>query len=535
MRSSLFAYGFRAQFLLAGCAALLLVPVWASNFALGTPLGSSWPPTLWHAHEMLFGFIGSAIAGFLLTAVPSWTGERGFAGRPLMLLAGIWLAARLLIASSAVWPAVLVAAVDLCFLPVLAVLVGLPLLRTRSRNRFLLLVLALLWLCDLVFHVALLRANPPLALHALQVGIDLVLLMVTVVGGRIVPAFTTAALRPLGASAAVRDRGVLTVLAVSSMVLVTLTDVFAAPAALGGWIAAVAALLQAARLLQWAAWRTLRLPIVWVLHLGYAWLPVGLGPQGPGAPVGCSAGGVLAACADRGCTDDHDRCGDVPRHARTYRPCPGGAPVDHACVFAAHWRRADPRLRPGRVPPELRFGHRAGSVVLVRRLRALPWGVCTDTVAATGGRQARVSVTRDGQCAFDAGCSALIRGRRVSASTSASQQRADAVQLAMRHAQALPELQATGPAAREHPELLDARREQLCTMLGSRLGAVSRMAQSADLHLPRAGSFEHFDPYFHRRTPLITAHFEGVGRRGAGRQLSLLPDGRSPPARCDSC
>jgi uncharacterized protein involved in response to NO len=277
MRSSLFAYGFRAQFLLAGCAALLLVPVWASNFALGTPLGSSWPPTLWHAHEMLFGFIGSAIAGFLLTAVPSWTGERGYAGRPLMLLAGIWLAARLLIASSAVWPAALVAAVDLSFLPLLAVLVGRPLLRTRSRNRFLLLVLALLWLCDLVFHVALLRANSPLALHALQVGIDLVLLMVTVVGGRIVPAFTTAALRPLGASAAVRDRGVLTVLAVSSMVLVTLTDVFAAPAALGGWIAAVAALLQAARLLQWATWRTLRLPIVWVLHLGYAWLPVGLG------------------------------------------------------------------------------------------------------------------------------------------------------------------------------------------------------------------------------------------------------------------
>ena len=165
--------------------------------------------------------------------------------------------------------------VDLAFLPVLAVLVGLPLLRTRSRNRVLLLVLALLWLCDLVFHVALLRANPPLALHALYVGIDLVLLMVTVVGGRIVPAFTTAALRPLGA-AAVRDRGAFTVLAVSAMALVMLTDVFAAPPALSGWVAAFAAAVQAARLLQWGAWRTLRLPIVWVLHLGYAWLPVGL-------------------------------------------------------------------------------------------------------------------------------------------------------------------------------------------------------------------------------------------------------------------
>jgi len=101
MRTSLFAYGFRAQFLLAGCAALLLVPVWASNLVLGTPLGSTWPPTLWHGHEMLYGFIASAIAGFLLTAVPSWTGEKGFAGWPLMMLAGIWLAARLLIASSA--------------------------------------------------------------------------------------------------------------------------------------------------------------------------------------------------------------------------------------------------------------------------------------------------------------------------------------------------------------------------------------------------------------------------------------------------
>lgn len=277
MRSSLFAYGFRAQFLLAGCAALLLVPVWALNFALGTPLGSSWPPTLWHAHEMLFGFICSAIAGFLLTAVPSWTGEKGFAGWPLMMLAGIWLAARLLIASSAVWPAALVAAVDLTFLPALGVLVGLPLLRTRSRNRFLLLVLALLWLCNLVFHIALLRADPPLALRAVQVGIDLMLLMVTVVGGRIVPAFTTAALRPLGGSAAVRNHGVFSILAVSSMVLVTLADLFAAPPAVGGCIAAVAALVQAARLLQWAPWRTLRLPIVWVLHLAYAWLPVGLG------------------------------------------------------------------------------------------------------------------------------------------------------------------------------------------------------------------------------------------------------------------
>ena len=92
MRPHLFAYGFRSHFLLAGIAALLLVPLWAVSFVAGTPVGSGWPPTLWHAHEMLFGFIASAIAGFMLTAVPSWTGQKGFSGAPLVALAAVWLA-----------------------------------------------------------------------------------------------------------------------------------------------------------------------------------------------------------------------------------------------------------------------------------------------------------------------------------------------------------------------------------------------------------------------------------------------------------
>lgn len=276
MRSSLFAYGFRSSFLLAGIAAMLLVPLWALSFVTGSPTGSSWPPMLWHAHEMLFGFIASAMAGFLLTAVPSWTGEKGFAGRPLVILAGLWLAARVLIASSSLWPAVLIAAVDLAFLPALGVLVAWPLLRSRSRNTPLLAVLGLFWLTDLVFQIALIRNNPLLALHALQVGIDIVLVLVTVIGGRIVPSFTSAALRPLGLEGAVHNRPALTGLAIAGMVGVMLSDVFWPESRIAGAIAGVAAVLQTARLLQWAPWRTLRQPIVWVLHLSYAWLPVGL-------------------------------------------------------------------------------------------------------------------------------------------------------------------------------------------------------------------------------------------------------------------
>jgi uncharacterized protein involved in response to NO len=276
MRSNLFAYGFRSSFLLAGIAAMLLVPLWALSFLGGAPLGSSWPPTLWHAHEMLFGFIASAMAGFLLTAVPSWTGQKGFSGRPLIILAGIWLAARVLIASSALWPAVLIAAVDLAFLPALAVLVARPLLRSRNRNTALLAVLGLFWITDLVFQIGLIRKNPPLALHALHVGIDIMLVLVTVIGGRIVPSFTSAALRPLGLPDVVQNNSAVTVLAIAGMVTVMLSDVFWPESQLAGVIAAVAAGVQAVRLLQWATWRTLRQPIVWVLHLSYAWLPVGL-------------------------------------------------------------------------------------------------------------------------------------------------------------------------------------------------------------------------------------------------------------------
>ena len=99
MRSSLFAYGFRAN----SCSPAVRRCCWCQSgrrtLRSGTPLGTAWPPTLWHAHEMLFGFVGGAIAGFLLTAVPSWTGERGFAGRPLIWWPACGSAARLLIAS----------------------------------------------------------------------------------------------------------------------------------------------------------------------------------------------------------------------------------------------------------------------------------------------------------------------------------------------------------------------------------------------------------------------------------------------------
>jgi uncharacterized protein involved in response to NO len=276
LRSSIFAYGFRSQFLLAGLAALLLVPLWATSFVAGTPLGTGWPPTLWHAHEMLFGFIASAIAGFMLTAVPSWTGQKGFSGVPLIALALLWLAARGLIANPALWPPALPAVVDLGFLLLLAVFVTIPLLRSKNRNFPFVLVLGALWLTNLVFHLAVIRHDAPLARHSIILGIDVVLLLVTVVGGRIVPAFTKSALRQQGIGAELGSSGALTIACVLAMLGVLASDAFWLDSRAAGYAAGIAAAFQCLRLLQWRTLQTLRQPLVWILHLAYAWLPVGL-------------------------------------------------------------------------------------------------------------------------------------------------------------------------------------------------------------------------------------------------------------------
>ena len=274
---ALLRYGFRPFFLGAGLIATLLIPWWAASYAFGIPLGTNWPPTLWHGHEMLFGFIVAAVAGFLLTAVPSWTGARGFAGWPLACVSGLWLLGRIAVATSQLWPFPVVAALDLSFLPAIAMLVSPPLVRARNRNTPLLAVLAALWTADAAFYWGLSHRNDGTSLHALVLGIDIVLLLITVIGGRIVPAFTANALKQSNAGAALRTWPCVTELAVTSMIAVALSDVFLPDGVTSGVVAALAAIIQAIRLVQWQPLKTLRQPIVWVLHLAYVWLPIGLG------------------------------------------------------------------------------------------------------------------------------------------------------------------------------------------------------------------------------------------------------------------
>ncbi|WP_135469009.1 NnrS family protein [Crenalkalicoccus roseus] len=274
---ALFAHGFRPFFLMAGLWAVLGMLVWvAALHGAALPAGPL-PPAQWHAHEMIAGFIGAAIAGFLLTAVPNWTGRPGYGGAPLALLAGLFVAARLaLLPGSPVSPGA-AAVVALLPLPALLLMVLPALAKARTPRLFGPPALVLVfWAGDLLmlgevagWWAAGFATGQMLSLNA-------ALALVGLIGGRIVPSFTLNALRKAGRPAELRplpgvDRG-----AMLALLAVVVVDLLAPGGALAGVVAGLAALLTALRLSRWHGLRTLGQPILWVLHLAYLMVPLAL-------------------------------------------------------------------------------------------------------------------------------------------------------------------------------------------------------------------------------------------------------------------
>lgn len=271
-----FAYGFRPFFLLAGIYAVVAMATWLWMFTRGVVASDVIVPQFWHGHEMIFGFFTAAIAGFLLTAVPSWTGRSGFAGIPLMLLTLAWLSGRIAFAMAGVLPWSVIVAVELAFLPALMVVVGPSLLRTISRNTPLLFVLFILWIADAVFLYGLWKGDAILVTAALRGGLGIVLVLVTMIGGRIVPAFTVNALKSRGLAVNMRNNRVVEYLVIPAMLAYAISDVVDPFGRYTAVIAALAASLQLWRLSRWHGLKTGTQPIVWILHVAYLWLPVGL-------------------------------------------------------------------------------------------------------------------------------------------------------------------------------------------------------------------------------------------------------------------
>jgi len=275
-KSVFFGHAFRPLFLGAAAYAALFVALWAAIWLGALPAPAWLAPHWWHAHEMLFGVVAAAIAGFLLTAVPVWTGTRALAGAPLAALAGLWAAGRIAMLAAGWLPAWLLALVDGAFLPAVAIVLARALWRTpRRANQAIGGVVALLALTNLAVHAHALGMLPGAAPRALRFAVDLAALLVVVIGGRITPAFTGNALRLRGIAAPIVARPALDRLAVAATAALAALDLVVPRSAATGVVACVAGVAVAGRMLGWQTRRALANPLLWSLHAGLAWVALG--------------------------------------------------------------------------------------------------------------------------------------------------------------------------------------------------------------------------------------------------------------------
>ncbi len=274
------SYGFRPFFLFAGIYAVIGMAAWMAWFGLGYAPSTDFPPSQWHAHEMLFGYVTAALAGFLLTAAPGWTRRPPIAGGPLALLAAVWVSGRAAIWLSAYLTPALVAVIDLSFLALLFGLVFTTLTAGSKRHLIFLGVLVILFAANAMVHLERLGLTGDTATAGHLLALDTYIVLIAVIGGRVVPAFTRNALRRDGDDDPLPPRPWLDGLAILSVLAMLAAGQVAADDALPGWLAVIAALINGLRLIGWQGWRIFDRPIVWILHLGYAWLVVGLAFKG---------------------------------------------------------------------------------------------------------------------------------------------------------------------------------------------------------------------------------------------------------------
>lgn len=272
---AMFQLGFRPFFLAGAAYAAVGVPLWIAAL-----LGYlDWQPHAdwlsWHRHEMLFGFGLAIVAGFLLTAVQNWTGRPGLSGPPLMALVLLWLLARLgWLVDAPLW---LLLPLDVVFAPVVALVMWRALWPVRqSRNYPIVLVLVLFALASLCSHLGIYWQDMQLHRQGVIAAVWLITALITLIAGRVLPFFTRNGLnlsqtpKPLPWL----DHGLLAVTLL--LVVLTLAGTTLQPAA---WLGGVFFLLAAGHLLRWVRWfkwAVMRVPLLWSLHLAYAWLIVAM-------------------------------------------------------------------------------------------------------------------------------------------------------------------------------------------------------------------------------------------------------------------
>ena len=287
---AILSYGFRPFFLLGSIYSGLAILVWLPVFRGELELASALTPRDWHVHEMLYGYLPAVITGFLLTAVPNWTGRLPLRGRPLLALVLIWLAGRIAVTVSAWTGWAAAAVVDAAFLLAVGMAVAREIIAGRNwRNLKVLTVLLVLFAGNVTFHFEA-HVNGSADVGA-RVGIAGTVVLIMVIGGRIVPSFTRNWLARENPGRLPASFGRFDVVSVLLAGAALIGWCLAPGSAATGTVLMAAGLLQAARLARWAGERTWREPLVLALHVAFAFVPLGF------ALVGAASLGWLPASA----------------------------------------------------------------------------------------------------------------------------------------------------------------------------------------------------------------------------------------------
>jgi uncharacterized protein involved in response to NO len=272
---AILSYGFRPFFLGGAVWAAIAVALWLPMLSGQLELPTAFAPLEWHVHELVYGYVAAVVAGFLLTAVPNWTGRLPVAGAPLLALVVLWMAGRVAILFSRTIGMTGAALIDLAFLAALIAVIAREIVAGRNLHNLKVLVLVgLLFAGNAIFHAEAILAHGGSG-YGTRIGIGAVVLLIALIGGRIVPSFTRnwlARARP----------GQLPV----PFARFDAVAIAAAAAAIAGWVAfpgaaptavlaAAAGVLQAFRLGRWAGYRTAGEPLVLILHVAYAFVPIG--------------------------------------------------------------------------------------------------------------------------------------------------------------------------------------------------------------------------------------------------------------------
>ncbi len=269
--SNLWQKGFRPFFLLAIVHAVLFIPLWVFVLRGTVAFPPYLDPASLHAHEMLFGFAFAAVAGFLLTAVTAWTGRDTAVGRPLAALAACWLGAR--VALFAGLPGFVVAALDLATIGGVAVAIGRPLIATGNRRNYQFIgFLAVLGFAALLVHLDAAGITPGLRFRAHRLALCAILMIVAAISGRIVPMFTRNATGVTSITPQPMADHV-TVVGLGLLGIAEMLGLHGVPIAAAALLAAGGATV---RTLRWGPEHSLSNSLLWVMHVGHAWLPIGL-------------------------------------------------------------------------------------------------------------------------------------------------------------------------------------------------------------------------------------------------------------------